>query len=173
MLLFCRENQGVCAWAIQLDGSDDPPVVVDVDTKQFTSWRQCADTFSQYLYAFAWDYSVYWKKVRENSTLRVQAENKPLSDAALTFLRQHFDPGLVTHSWPGDTQYRFSKGDQRILIWADRDQADWHLTAETTRSFEYLLRSVMPLDGVTSALWSHTEEGESLVKKIRGSEDPI
>ena len=36
LLLFRWENQRVCAWAIRLDGSDDPPVVVDLDT-QFRS----------------------------------------------------------------------------------------------------------------------------------------
>src|SRR5262245_21618212 len=32
LLPFKYENQGVCTWSISLDGSDDPPVYVDVDT---------------------------------------------------------------------------------------------------------------------------------------------
>ncbi len=50
LLVFRWENQGVCAWAIRPDGSDDPPVVVDVDT-QFKSWIECASSFSRHLYA--------------------------------------------------------------------------------------------------------------------------
>jgi hypothetical protein len=56
LLLFRWENQGVCAWAIRLDGSDDPPVVVDVDT-QFRTWTRCADSFSQHVYSWVWDYA--------------------------------------------------------------------------------------------------------------------
>jgi hypothetical protein len=169
VLLFRWENQGVCAWAIQLDGSDDPPVVVDVDT-QFTSWVQCTAAFSRHLYACAWDYSTWIKQLRNDNELLIQAQNKPLSQEALSFLTEHFEAELVTHGWPGDTQYRFVKGDQRILIWASRNQADWHLTAETESSLEGLVNSVFPLDGVVSALWSHTEKGESLLKRIQGSE---
>jgi len=44
LLVFRWENQGVCTWAIRLDGGDDPPVVVDVDT-QFTSWIENAPSF--------------------------------------------------------------------------------------------------------------------------------
>jgi hypothetical protein len=44
LMVFKWENQGVCTWAIRLDGSDDPPVVVDVDT-QFKSWIECAPSF--------------------------------------------------------------------------------------------------------------------------------
>jgi hypothetical protein len=40
-----RENQGVCTWAILLDGSNDPPVYVDVDSVG-TEWRLHAKSFS-------------------------------------------------------------------------------------------------------------------------------
>jgi len=37
-----HENQGVCVWAVELDGSDNPPVWVDVDSngRRGTPWRQ-------------------------------------------------------------------------------------------------------------------------------------
>lgn len=47
---FRYENQAVCVWAFVLDGSDDPPVLVDFDT-QFKTWTRCAGTFSEHLYA--------------------------------------------------------------------------------------------------------------------------
>jgi hypothetical protein len=42
LLPFKYENQGVCTWSISLDGSDDPPVYVDVDSdgKQWNCRRQ-------------------------------------------------------------------------------------------------------------------------------------
>src|SRR6266850_2497412 len=38
LLPIRRENQGVCTWAIVLDGSEDPPVYVDVDSDG-KEWR--------------------------------------------------------------------------------------------------------------------------------------
>ena len=35
-----HENQGVCTWAILLDGSDDPPVLVEVDSDGIM-WQPC------------------------------------------------------------------------------------------------------------------------------------
>jgi len=54
------ENQGVCRWAIELDGSDDPPVVVEVDSTSGVSWQHCADTFSTFVYTQVWD----WQRLK-------------------------------------------------------------------------------------------------------------
>jgi hypothetical protein len=167
LLVFRCENQGVCAWAIQLDGSADPPVVVDFDT-QFKSWIRCAPSFSQHIYAWMWDYGVSLARLRSDDLL-IQAQNRPLSMEALSFLNNQFEAELVTHGWPGHTQYRFFMGDQRILIWADRNQADWHLAAEDEASLERLVSLVSPVDALAEALWSHTAEGEALLTRIRGS----
>src|SRR5262245_47167949 len=56
LLPFKYENQGVCTWAIFLDGSDDPPVYVDVDSHG-TQWNMQAPTFSAYVHACVWDYA--------------------------------------------------------------------------------------------------------------------
>lgn len=165
LLVFRWENQGVCAWAIHLNGSDDPPVVVDVDT-QFKSWIECAPAFSQHLYALVWDYSASLARLRKDELL-IQAQNPPLSPEAIAFLRKHFQSELVTHGWPGQTQYRFFHEDQRILIWAGEGRADWFLTANGEESLERLMRSVSPADDVGKALWSHTAAGEALVTKAR------
>src|SRR4051812_13188258 len=44
-----HENQGVCTWAILLDGSEDPPVLVDVDSDGKV-WQPLAREFSTYVY---------------------------------------------------------------------------------------------------------------------------
>ncbi len=162
LLVFRWENQGVCAWAVRLDGSDDPPVVVDVDT-QFRSWLPCADSFSQHLYSCAWD----WGRVL-NCELIVQAQNKPLSEATLHILKQQFQPEVVTYNWPGDVQYRFYNDQCRILIWAGKDQADWNVVADTPDHLEQLVRSLAQVDSLVDAFWSHTESGEAVLRKIRG-----
>jgi len=50
LLTFKKENQGVCYWAIDLDGSHDPPVYVDVDSNG-AEWTLHAPTFTAYVYA--------------------------------------------------------------------------------------------------------------------------
>jgi len=164
LLVFRWENQGVCAWATRLDDSDDPPVVVDVDT-QFQSWIETAGSFSQHLYAWMWD-SVSVQRLR-NDGLLIQAQNRALSEEALTFLTNQFHAELTTHGWPGHTQYRFFKGDQRILIWADSDEADWHLAADGKESLERLIRSVSTVDGLGEALWSSTADGEAVLSRVQ------
>lgn len=57
-LIFKTENQGNCDWAVEVDGSDDPPVVVsDVDSPRYQKWLWCADSFSEYVYCCVWDYT--------------------------------------------------------------------------------------------------------------------
>ena len=157
LVVFRYENQSVCVWAFGMHDGDDPPAFVDVDT-QFKTWTQCAPTFSEHLYAWMWDHAKVLTK-----DLLVQAQNKPLSDAALSFLRNNFDVGAETYGWPGHTQYRFSKNDQRILIWASDDQADWWITADREDSVSGLIETVRNCDEVGHSLWSHSERAELLL----------
>lgn len=160
LVVFRYENQGVCVWAFGLDGADDPPVYVDVDT-QLETWTKCAPTFSAHLYAWMWDYA----KVL-TADLLVQAQNRAFSGAALGFLREEFDAGLETYGWPGQTQHRFSKEDQRLLIWASEDQADWWMTADSDRTLIALIEKVRYCDRVGERLWSNSERAESLLRGL-------
>lgn len=164
LLVFRHENQGVCHWAVRLDGSDDPPVVVDYDDS-FKTFQPCADTFSAYVYASIWD----WGTVLNPDPL-IQAQNAPLSEEALSWLRRHFTPELETHGWPGHTQYRFRSPGQRILIWAAHDQADWWLAANNVAELSRLVKRIWSLDAVGTSLWSHSEMGESVLKRARSGE---
>jgi hypothetical protein len=49
------ENQGVCTWAIALDGTDDPFVVVEKDSGTPPTWQMCTDSFSQWVYYLVHD----------------------------------------------------------------------------------------------------------------------
>ncbi len=158
LIVFRYENQAVCVWAFRLDGSDDPPVFLDFDS-QFRTWSQCARSFSEHLYTWAWDYALVLKR-----ELLVQAQNQPLTDDALSFLRMNFDVGIETNGWPANTQYRFSKDDKRILIWAGDKQADWWLSAETAESLRELIERIGECDRVRQSMWSHSERGEALLE---------
>jgi len=157
LVVFRYENQAVCVWAFGLDGSVDPPVYLDFDT-QFKTWTKCASTFSEHLYAWMWDYAM----VLTRDPL-IQAQNKPLSGAALEFLKANFDVCPETYGWPGRTQHRFSRRDQRILIWASEDQADWWLAADEEESLKNLIASVSHCDDVGRSFWSNSEPGESIL----------
>jgi hypothetical protein len=157
MVVFRYENQGVCVWAFGLDDTDDPPAYVDFDS-QFKAWTKCAPTFSEHLYAWMWDYAKVLTK-----DLLIQAQNKPLSETAVGFLRGNFDVGPETYGWPGHTQYRFSKNDQRILIWASDGQADWWITADREDSLQVLIETVRHCDQVGKSLWSNSEHAGSLL----------
>lgn len=160
LLPFRFENQGVCVWAVQLNGSEDPPVVVDRDT-QFKIWQPCASSFSEHVYTCVWDYALVLLR-----DLLIQAQHGPVSREALAFLKEHFVPGPVTTGWPGDTQYRFSRGDQRILIWSTGKSADWWLAADSEDSLRELASTVGSCDQVNKSFWSNSEQGERVLTRL-------
>jgi hypothetical protein len=165
LLPFKIENQGVCVWSIMLDGSDDPPVYVDVDSGG-TQWHMHAPTFSAYVYACIWDYVF----VLEQPGL-VQAQNKALSPDAINGLRRAFAEQPKTFGWPGTTQLRFAGKDQAILIWSGEDQADWFVGASDERSLESALRAVWYLDCVGESFYDCCQLGKAVLDKIRGCRD--
>lgn len=48
-LLLLVENQGVCSWALRLDGSDDPPVDIEYDSMPEPEWQPFAPSFSAFV----------------------------------------------------------------------------------------------------------------------------
>jgi hypothetical protein len=165
LLLFRRENQGVCAWAICLNGSDDPPVVVDVDS-QFHTWASCADSFSHHVYSWVWDYSLV-VGASPSDDLLMQTENIPFSEITLNVLNNRFQPELVTHGWPGATQYRFFTEGQRILIWADEGYANWFLSASNEDELVSLITKLSSIEGLQNAMWSHAPNGQRILERLR------
>jgi hypothetical protein len=158
LIPFRYENQAVCVWAFRVGAGDDPPVYVDFDS-QFREWTECTSTFSGHLYAWMWDYALVLTK-----DLLIQAQNQPVTEDAIGFLSQNFDRGSETYGWPGHTQYRFSRQDKRILIWASDRQADWWLTADREESLRELIEQVRECDQVAQSMWSNSERGASLLK---------
>jgi len=162
LLPFKYENQGVCTWSILLDGSDDPPVYVDVDSDG-KQWNMQATTFSAYVYACVWDYA----SVMDQPAL-VQAQNEPLSEEAVGELRRQFSQHPPTFGWPGSTQHRFAGKECAILIWAAEGQADWFVGAREAKSLETALRAVWNVDNVGLALYDCSDIGKAVLEKIRG-----
>ena len=162
LLPFKNENQGVCVWAILLDGSDDPPVYVDVDSNG-AQWSVQAPTFTAHVYACVWDYLL----VLDQAGL-VQAQNEPLSTEAINELRRCFSEQARTFGWPGNTQHRFTGEDQAILIWSGEYQADWFVGARDEPSMESALRAIWNLDGVGQSLYDCSGLGKAVLERIDG-----
>lgn len=155
-----RENQGVCTWAFALDGSDDPPVHVDVDSAG-NEWRLHAPTFSAYVYACVWDH----REILGRPAL-VQAQNGKLSRAALERLRREFEPEIVTYGWPGNVQYRFVGKQAALLIWDSDDQADWFIAGADSTSLEAAIKTVWDIDNVGGALYECSEIGKVVLARL-------
>jgi hypothetical protein len=160
-LLYIRsENQGVCGWAVRLDG-DDPAVVVNYgDIADLGEWQLQADTFSDYIFSSIWDFGSAW-----STEWLLQAQNGPLTEGTLDRLRLHFRENVRTYGWPGDAQYRFEGDGQRLLIWSAFG-ADWFLAADDERSLAEAARKIWHLDDVGKAFWSNTVEGAAALAQI-------
>src|SRR5262245_36142444 len=134
LLLFMHENQGVCNWAIKLDGTPDPPVVVEVDTAAAGKWLPCADHFSTFVWCQIWDHS--------QLAVGEQAQEAELSKHDLALLKASFPQLATTFGWPGNVNYRFATEAASILIWDGEGGADWFLTASTASDLKKLLAKV-------------------------------
>ncbi len=155
---FRHENQGVALWSILLDGSDDPPVYVNVDDN---GWNILAKTFSGYIYSCVWDYAVVLDK-----PAFVQAQNDPLSDGALNSLTREFEEHIRTYGWPGSTQFRFSRDRQAILIWSAENQADWFVAADDADALRSALQTVWQFDAVGQSFYDCSEIGKTVLQEF-------
>ncbi len=128
------ENQHVCIWALRLDGTEDPPVVVSFDAT--TGWQPYAERFSTFVYVQIWDYQGIF------SDYTLWGETLFSSDE-LSFLQAHFteEPQTLTHPTP--LTRRFSRGTQRILLWCgDEPMAQWFLSATTEEEWSRLMHTM-------------------------------
>lgn len=155
------ENQGVCTWAIELSGHEDPPVLVDTDDYG-ECWIQSASTFSEWVYCCVWDYEIVL-----NSSALVGAHNRKLSSTTLEALKAIFTPQPTTHGFPCDSQFRFRGEYGGLLIWGDEQKTDWYLGAPGKESLRATLAQVWQLDDVGQAFSECTEYGRDAMNDLR------
>ena len=155
------ENQGVCTWAVDIDGSENPAVFVDVDTNGM-HWDMLAESFSNYVYSCVWDYQIVLKQ-----SALVQAQNCTLSEVAENILSEMLTPEVKTHGWPGSTQHRFRDPRFGVLIWNSDQQADWFVGASDGESLRLALESVWELDRVGDSFYDCSEIGRDVLLAMR------
>jgi hypothetical protein len=165
-LIFMFENQAVSVWAVGLSG-EDPPVFVARDPD--LEWRVCAETFSTFVECQVWDHTEIFDPNDPPARILLQAQDLPLRGNDLRFLQRAFGARATTHGWPGDNQYRFERGDARILIWDSEGQADWWITATTPEGLASLIGELGNCGGLRTSLWSNDERGTEALETLRAS----
>jgi hypothetical protein len=155
------ENQGVCTWAIALDGSSDPPIYVDL-SKLGATWTLHAPTFSRFVYATIWDHIAVLRR-----RVLVQAQNWPLSADTLKQLTTIAGVERETFAWPGNIQHRFTLGGGALLVWASDRQADWFIAADDELDLRSVLVQLWDLDSVGPNLYAVTHAGARVLASLQ------
>jgi hypothetical protein len=166
LLVLMVENQSTCTWAVKLDNSDDPPVLLTLDDLRPKShWEINTDNFSTFVYTQVWDFKGIY------SECNVQGESKSLSEAELRFLKENFTEGPQTYGYPGMFCYRFQRGDKGILITELEDMVKdaswWVLWAESEESLLELVKTVSHWGNLAESLESYDECGTRVLEKLR------
>jgi hypothetical protein len=113
---FFSENQYVVIWEVLLDGSDDPPVVID----SYGVWMIACPRLSDFFLAVAWDHAllrddVLWGQVDEQKLAEVKER-----------LFAEFEQLPVTYGWPTERAVlRFQKGNWKVLIHEEKYSDVW------------------------------------------------
>ena len=176
LLVIRIENQGVCYWAVPLDDGDDPRVLVEVDSPpDRLLWQLHAPSFSAYVFTLGWD------RLAFGLPYGLAAQDQPLGERDLALLEQRFVPQPSTYAWPGRVNYRFERGDQRVMVWnADGfepddpraefgGQADWWLHAGTATSLASLAGELRGCGGLATRLYaiSGGSAAEQVISDLR------
>lgn len=173
LLKIIVENQGVCKWAVELDDSDeDPPVWMRLNEPN-ERWRPVADTFSDFVFARAWD---TW--IMHHTPYTLQSVGKLFRLSEIGFLDEKY--GLIHHDCPhpayhdcyrfgdGDKQIRVCQGNPRII----KDQADLLISASSLVAFEELVRAIWLLSDLSSSLYHYDPDSpeSKLLRKLRAKQ---
>jgi hypothetical protein len=162
ILPFMIENQGVCVWGVRLDGGDDPPVVVEVDSGTPPRWQLCAERFSDWLGSQVENF-----RVLKSSWFVAQAP--ALSDSVVRLLRQHFEEGMQTHVWPGETNYRFCNSRSELVLWSTKGQSDWWIAPRSPDVVAAALDEIEEVAGIGKNIYAPREQDEETLRIWRES----
>ncbi len=157
LLPFMIENQGVCTWAVGLDGSDDPVVFIEVDSGSPPKWQRMAETFTSWLKCQVED-----KILLESAVVAAQAP--PLTDDNLKLLQRNFEAGDETFAWPASRNYRFTNKQCRLLLWAGEDQCDWWISPAPGVDLSSALDELGRFSGLSKELYTLDGEHDKTLK---------
>jgi hypothetical protein len=116
-----------------------------------------------------WDHTEIFDPAEPPGRILVQAQDVPLRSDDLAFLRRSFGAWATAHGWPGDNQYRFERGDARILVWDGEDQPDWWITAATDGGLAAVVTELRRCGTLRTSLWSNDERGTKVLETVNAS----
>jgi hypothetical protein len=174
-LLLMRENEDRCTWAVVLDGSDDPPVVLTPDLAPYRrDWRPVADHFSTFIWARVWS---RWGVLGADNLWAHTWVNRtsPLGPRELAFLRANYREGPQTTDWPGGVHLHFANGE--AYLWLNDhpgEQCVWQagagLITATGADLEPVTRELWWLVGLPDH-WQG-EDMDDLLERVEAAPPP-
>jgi hypothetical protein len=195
-LLVLEENQGCWNWFVQLDGSDDPPVLVDrhyaegPDGRwQELEWVRVAGHFSDFLFGWIADYYVRdWTPLSERDPYEVNRirpprekpylnglwlyapHAEPLAPPQLDFLIEQFNEVYRRQLGHGAMQYGFSHADGTIRVTTDDPEpggvSAWWLHADSAEHLYRLAERVLWCGNLREALRHRTEAAGTVMDRL-------
>jgi hypothetical protein len=166
LLILRVEHEGACHWALRLDDGANPRVLVEVGSPPDAPiWRLHAASFSDYVYTLAWD------RLAFVLPYCLAAQDVPLDRRDLELLEREFTPRQRTWAWPGHTNYRFGRDDQRVVVWDGDGQADWSLLAGSADGLAALGRTLWDCGELASTLYAPAGEAasEEILKALQAA----
>jgi hypothetical protein len=143
-LPFLIENQGIFICTVQLDSSDDPPVLSIDDDDEWKVWE---DHFSSFISHWVWNF--LYHQLYSETTLR--ADDCSLKNSDLEYLEDNFTRELPSSDI--SDIYHFHRADQHIHIWRrDAKTSYWWLRAETKKSLLSLTQLVWEVGTLSKTL---------------------
>jgi hypothetical protein len=187
------ENQGCCSWYIRLDGSENPPVVVDHDFEG-REWFQVADRFSGFVFDwFAGYYFMNWTPLSERTFLssrrtrppreKVHLDglwlsapaDEPLAPPYLDFLIENFAEESRQQIADGVIQYQFRDEDGLVRVTSDGygepdGVSAWWLHAPSAPQLLRLARRIRWCGTLSTTLRHATEPGGLVLDRLRAEQ---
>jgi hypothetical protein len=160
VLVLSHECQSVCSWGVPL-GRDSCEVLVGgslLDAGDATV--RYAASVADFIAARRWDQQCFHR----DPVLQAQAPE--LDEASLVRLEGLLSPALSTAGWPGSSQFRFEGGGVRVMLWTQKGQCDWWISAASEAQLMAFTARLIDLPGLRGYLWSTSDAGERVLAEL-------
>lgn len=186
-LLLVKENQFCCRWFAQLNGTEDPPVVIGDYRREHgepmrdVAANPCAVSFSEFVFQWVWErfaetwldpvWGHSWPNYGNGFWLRSPREAalpEPVSD----FLYENLIGRRPDRDGNGLLTYHFYTPTQRLRVTTDRQdvpggKSAWWLHADTEEDLFQLAKLVEPWLNLRQTLSSEAAPGKKVLARLR------
>lgn len=160
-MLLMVENQGVCSWAVRLDGSNDPPVDVEYDSMPEPEWSPFTPSFSHFV-----RYCI-WHTVRV--TLPFSANGSGGTFEALVGACNEIEQGSSVHSGTpivtvvGDGIEHYGAAGRNLLGLVG---GWWQCASDSPKGFVAMVRTLREAAGAAEQLRAGNPASKALLDSV-------